>query len=810
MRAPRPRRLSTVLLAALSLASLGSVTGCHRRRRAHHGRAPTWTRIETLSAHRRADHAFGRTGDRELVTADGLRLTFATVPDGAGHRPLQGAVLDVRRTTDDRPDPLLWWRPVWVDSEQRSHPLVGATVSETRCPDRSLGLMREANVDGVTLRSRLCALGRGRYRVSTTATNLPAGATLGDDINPGSASVLVEGRGEGWEGTTSSRWVALAEHGTVLLFESAETSDARRPLVHIAGETFPAAVTWLASGATSERQLTVLDGNLLDALQRVTPAERAQTIDLHAPDNATIELVDEAGAVVLGPLPQRTHLVLPTGLGAALRLRDGDGIVGAVVPLGAQPTMGAREVTVAEGPRATVRFAFSDALGAGVPVHVMFAAVGGDEPRPVLRAPARGHASGRSVYLLSGEGEVRLAPGTYRITASRGPGWTLHESTVTFAAGEAKDVRATLRPVVEAGWIAADFHLHATPSPDSRVTLDERVASLACNGVRFAVATDHNRITDYTAAVHRQGLDAVLTTVVGDEVTSAGTPLWGHFNAFPLPTVTGTTAPEDAAPAYYGVDPQHLFAAARAAGATILQVNHPRMPPNIGYFDLTHFDAATGRADGSFAEGFDAVEAFNGIWLETPAKVREGAMDLVGLARRGMRVTATGNSDSHRLVYEEAGYPRTWVHVGEGPAETLTTRVMEALRRGDTTLSSGPFVTLETIGRVRRDEAEVRVRVTAPAWVPVERVELWRDDVVVQRWTVTAPATDGVRFEATTTVPLAADAVLMAWAEAAAPLPDVLPYPNARAIGFTSPRYIDRDNDGRMVVPPRALPGVGQ
>jgi len=801
MRAPRPRRLSTVLLAALSLCS---VTGCHRRRRAH-GRtsAPTWTRVETLASHRRADHAFGRTGDRELVTADGLRLTVATVPDGAGHRPLQGAILDVRRGTDDRPDPLLWWRPVWVDSERRSHPLVGATVRETRCADRSLGLAREANVDGVTLRSQLCATGRGRYRVSTTATNLPAGAALADDINPGSASVLVEGRGEAWEGTTPSRWVALAEHGTVLLFESAEAGDARRNLVHIAGETFPNAVTWLASGASSERRLTVLDGDLLDALARVTPADRAQVIDLHAPPGSTIELVDDAGAVVLGPLPQRARLVLPLGLGASLRLRDGDGIVGAVVPLGAQPTVGAREVTVVEGARATVRLSFADALGVGLPVHVMFAAVGGDEPRPVLRAPARGHASGRSVYLLGGEGEVRLAPGTYRITASRGPGWTLHESTVTFAAGEAKDVRATLRPVIEAGWIAADFHLHASPSPDSRVTLDERVASLACNGVGFAVASDHNRITDYTAAVHRQGLDAVLTTVVGDEVTSQGTPLWGHFNAFPLPAVTGTTAPEDAAPAYYGVDPQHLFAAARAAGATILQVNHPRMPPSIGYFDLTHFDAATGRADAPFAEGFDAVEAFNGIWLETPAKVREGAMDLVGLARRGMRVTATGNSDSHRLVYEEAGYPRTWVHVGEGPAETLTTRVLEALRRGDTTLSSGPFVTLETIGRVRRDEAEVRVRVTAPAWVPVERVELWRDDEVVQRWTVTTPATDGVRFEATTTVALNADAVLTAWAEADAPLPDVLPYPRARAIGFTSPRYIDRDNDGRVVVPPR-------
>lgn len=804
-----PATRHVLLLAAFSLFG---ATGCRRKRRRPRAAAPVAvvTRVETLAAHRRADHAFGRTGDRELVTPDGLRLTVATVPDAEGHRPLQGAVLDVRRGGDDRPDPLLWWRPTWVDAARVPHPLVGATVREARCPGGSLGLSREATIGGVTMRSRLCALGRGRYRVSTTTEGLPADATLADDINPGSASVLVEGHGESWEGTAPTRWIALAEHGTVLLFESEDASDARRNLVHIAGETFPAPITWTASGSRSERLLTVLDGDPLDALERVTPAASAQVIELHAPEGSTVELVDEAGAVVLGPVAARPRLVLPTGVAARLRTRDRDGVVGAVVPLGAQPTHGPREVTVAEAPRVTARLAFVDALGAGVPVHVMFASVGGEEPRPVLHPPARGFASGRSVYLLGGDGEVRLAPGTYRITASRGPGWTLHESTVTFAAGESKDVRATLRPVVDPGWIAGDFHLHATPSPDSRVNLDQRVASLACNGVDFAVATDHNRVTDYTDAVRRQRLDGALTTMIGDEVTSAGTPLWGHFNAYPLPAVGAATAPEDAAPAYYGVGPQQLFAAARAAGATVVQVNHPRMPPNIGYFDLTHLDATTGRADATFAEGFDAVEAFNGIWLETPEKVREGATDLIGLARRGMRVTAMGNSDSHRLVYEEAGYPRTWVHVGEGPRETLATRVLEALRRGDTTLSSGPFVTLEFVGRVRRDAVDVRVRVTAPAWVPVERVELWRDNDVVQRWTVTAPATDGVRFEATTTVPLTADAVLLAWAEADAPLPDVLPYPRARAIGFTSPRYIDRNNDGRLEVPPRvaALPGV--
>lgn len=709
------------LAPALVLVSVFASMGCRWRRRRVPRRPPVSARIEVLDRARLADHAYGRVGDLRLV-AGGVALTVAARPDAPGHRPMMGAIVDVDRGPDDLPDPLLWWRPTWIDSASRGHPMVAAMVDIARCPDGSAGVVRTATIDGVSLRSQLCALGPGRFRVRTTARDLPPGATLADDLNPGSASVRVDGRDEGWEGTTPTGWIELTERGTTLRFETASATDARRNLVHIAGETFPAAVTWMANGATSDRTL----------------------------------------------------------------------IVRAADPVAPTPPAGA-----------TLRLAFNDPTGADVPVHVMFARTGGSDPQPSLAGGAHGFASGRSVYLLDGHGDVSLPPGEYRVTASRGTAWTLHQSTVTLTAGATTEARATLRAVAPADWIASDLHLHSTPSPDSRVTLAQRVGSLACNGIGFAVATDHNRITDFAPAVHAAGLDDVLVTVIGDEVTSAGATLWGHFNAFPLPPVGASEAPEDAVPPYYGVDPAAMFAGMRAAGATVLQVNHPRMPPNIGYFDLTRFDAATGRASESFAEGFDAVEAFNGIWLETPAKVREGLVDLVGLARRGMRVTATGNSDSHRLVYEEAGYPRTWVHVPPGERSTLGERVIAALRRGETTVSSGPFVTLETLTDGRDGVLVVRITVTAPAWVPVEHVELWRDDVVAQRWAVTAPATDGVRFETRAVLRLDRDAVVTAWADADTPLPDVMPYPNARAIGFTSPRYIDRDGDGRVTIAPR-------
>jgi hypothetical protein len=128
----------------------------------------------------------------------------------------------------------------------------------------------------------------------------------------------------------------------------------------------------------------------------------------------------------------------------------------------------------------------------------------------------------------------------------------------------------------------------------------------------------------------------------------------------------------------------------------------------------------------------------------------------------------------------------------------------------DTTVTSGPFVEITVDGKgagsvVQPPAGSVRVtvRVSAPSWVPVERVEIWRDDTVFRTFTVEGPAKDGVRFEGELDVPLdGADRVLLAWAEAAAPLPDVLPYAHALGIGFTGPVYVDTNRDGMVIVPP--------
>lgn len=797
--------------APRALFLLLALAACHRRR------GGTTSRVSSLAASRLAPHAWGRAGDLQLRAA-GATLTVAAGEDALGHRPLRGAVLDARNDDLDRADPLLWWRPLWVDALERSHVAVASEVTSTRCAGGAAGVRSVATVDGVRLDTQLCVAGARRFRATTEATGLPAGARLGDEVNPGSAATLAEGVGATWEGNVTTRFLALIEHDTALVFTTSETATARRALVHIATETFPAPVTWTQSGSRFVREVEVIHGDEVDALARVSRGRVSQVFDVVGATESRFEVFDARGAVRLrGALAQgRRRVALAEPFASSVIVYDRAGVAGPrlEVPRGD----GRAAVTVRDGshPSASVSLRFTDDGGRAMPVHVLFEALDGRGDATLERTgDLRGHASGRTLYLLDGRATVRLRPGRWRVVATRGTAWTLFTEALTTTENVTSTVEGSLRRVIApSGWVSADLHLHATPSPDSKVTLEERVASLVCNGVDVAAATDHNRITDYRDAVRTQSLGDEITVLAGDEVTSAGVALWGHFNAFPLAVPDARTAPDDAVPWYFNRSPEEMFRRAREMGASVVMVNHPRMPPSIGYFDLTHFEAATGAAGRGFSEGFDTLEVFNGIWLETPEKVREGIVDLAGLARRGLRVTAVGNSDSHRLVHEEAGYPRTWVQVGEGPRETLSARVLSALHAGRTSVSAGPFVELTIDGQgsgstVRPSpglpmRVRAHVRVSAPAWVPVEHVELWVDDAVSARIPVTSPATDGVRYEGDHDLAITGDAMVLAWADASQPLPLVLPLEHAVPIGFSGPVWVDANGDGAVRLRPRA------
>jgi hypothetical protein len=169
----------------------------------------------------------------------------------------------------------------------------------------------------------------------------------------------------------------------------------------------------------------------------------------------------------------------------------------------------------------------------------------------------------------------------------------------------------------------------------------------------------------------------------------------------------------------------------------------------------------------------------------------------------------TGNSDSHKLFLEEAGFPRTFVHAAAAPRAGREQRVQDALKRGDVAVSSGPLVVFTVNGvragstiKLRAGEpVKVDVKVYAPAWVPFDSLEIFGGDELLQHWD--APqAVDGLRLAQTVTLRVSKDTALFAWASAKAPLPYVLAHPNVAAIGFSGLVYVDADGDDKLTLPP--------
>src|SRR5262249_44406832 len=140
-------------------------------------------------------------------------------------------------------------------------------------------------------------------------------------------------------------------------------------------------------------------------------------------------------------------------------------------------------------------------------------------------------------YTADGEATVELAPGDYTLVATRGTEWGIDRRAVTVAraapgSAAVGPIALTIdREVDTTGFIAADTHVHTlTFSGHGDASVEERMVTLAGEGVELAVATDHNHETDYRPVQEHMGLHEHFTPVIGDEVTTGV----GHMNAFPL------------------------------------------------------------------------------------------------------------------------------------------------------------------------------------------------------------------------------------------------------------------------------------
>jgi hypothetical protein len=421
-------------------------------------------------------------------------------------------------------------------------------------------------------------------------------------------------------------------------------------------------------------------------------------------------------------------------------------------------------------------------------------------------------------------GAVVVAPGRYRVFATRGPEFSLEQIDLSLGANETAELSLEPVRVIETpGWVSSDFHIHSAPSLDNPTHPERRLRSYVADGAEVLVSSEHEKIYDFAPLIREVGLAGRLPSLVGLEVTSEvqselAPYSIGHANVFPLPPVP--LAYRRGAVANEGRRWRDVIADLRAIpGERVIQLNHARfadrelerraflshMGPAEAPYDpelpletganrvLIEPDPSTGIRD----LDFDAMELLNGPYMESYWVLRE---DWFSFLRQGEKIVGTANSDSHFLS-DPVATPRNYLSVAnDTPAGFQAEAFVAAVRAGRMYGTTGPIVSLSLgdaglgdtyAGKTGTLSGTVR---TAP-WISVRELQVFVSGEVAE----TLAIEPGVPFE--TALTFEADAFVTTEVHG-----DVTPefeavLPRFAPFAFTNPIWVDADGDGEWTAP---------
>jgi hypothetical protein len=345
---------------------------------------------------------------------------------------------------------------------------------------------------------------------------------------------------------------------------------------------------------------------------------------------------------------------------------------------------------------------------------------------------------------------------------------------MTITSGDTREVQASLARVVDTPEVVfADFHVHSIDSIDAEVTREERVATYLAEGIDFFTPSEHSMNTDFTDTL----LDMDVADLIGTAPSSEISPFdYGHFNSWPVTVETDRISggsidwgreanPGMDFPEYgsYGLSPAEIINDSLADPLdNIVQINHitghfgpgglaidtGMVPPQSTQ------DLATRRLDpgleNAFDDGFQALE----VWIGTDGRngifnqfLGQNAGDWFNLINQGIVRTAVADSDSHdrRITFLST---RNLVASEETDPSRLSERAEQlaaSIAQGKNAGSNGPFISINATGAflgIQRsaglgiDESRqipvssgtavtVTVRLSTPAWAPVDSVDFY-------------------------------------------------------------------------------------
>jgi hypothetical protein len=390
-----------------------------------------------------------------------------------------------------------------------------------------------------------------------------------------------------------------------------------------------------------------------------------------------------------------------------------------------------------------------------------------------------------------GQVTMRVPPGQHQVVVSRGYDYELSINDVQVDADEVTPVPVTLdRVITSPGHLCGDFHIHTFRSPDAGDPKDHKILAAVGDGVELPVLTDHRFVGDFEETIQEMQADGrdVTPWAYGISALELTTFRWGHMCVAPLavqpdginggfinwvgqdpPDVFDEVRSRDSG---FGVDPAIIIAHGRAFGGQ-----------GFGeYFTAVGYQPTTGVIDNEnmWDESFRLIEVFNSESFDDmisstgapTSTLRDWFSFLNFFTDR--KFFAVGSSDSHNVLPSNSpvGYPRTCINLGLDTAEDLrATGNGPALVRnrmyedGDMTVHGGIYVTATASdgavsmgGTVEgaAETEEIHVRVEAPCWIDVDRLEVWVNgeqpdpiSQVVDLAPTNGDSCDPVRFDTT-------------------------------------------------------------
>lgn len=423
--------------------------------------------------------------------------------------------------------------------------------------------------------------------------------------------------------------------------------------------------------------------------------------------------------------------------------------------------------------------------------------------------------NGEFMTVDGGNKNYSVLPGDYTVMAMKGFEYTVMSANATVLPGETTHVMLTLNRVVDTtGMVTVVGHAHAEDSIDSFVTRDERVHNALAAGIELAMVTDHDRFTNIQPEIEAAGMQDVLKSTVGIEIS----PLGFH-------TVGMNCKNPPAYPTYFSI----RFGEYDETGYLINQytandlINYARETYQCQYVGAAHpwegsalfkyvgLDLGDDPAD--FVQSLD-LNNLDGIELMNSNDNME-QLDGLQLAHwfsflnRGYAITAAGGSDIHGFDMNY-GYPLNLVQSStDVPGDIVIDEVFGNLVTGRSILYAGPYITVDvndqTIGDVVDVSTDplgvlVKVGVTWPSWMHLEFIRVYMNGVMQDEHGIDISGQDQTFEPNVATLEfnpgeLAADTWIVVVAGSASAA-DSMPGYGRPPISVTNPIYLDVDGDG--------------